>query len=44
MTQGISRGATDEDWAPMAAARALHAGDRPPRVTHLIGASPSRTE
>jgi MFS family permease len=35
---------TDEDWAPMAAARALHAGDRPPRVTHLIGVSPSRVE
>jgi MFS family permease len=35
---------TDEDWAHAAAARALHAGDRPPRVTHLVAASPSRTE
>jgi quinol monooxygenase YgiN len=35
---------TDEDGALVAAARALHAGDRPPRVTHLIGASLSRTE
>ena len=24
---------TDEDWVSVAAARALHAGDRPPRVT-----------
>jgi hypothetical protein len=35
---------TDEDGANAAAARALHAGDRPPRVTHLVAASPSRTE
>ena len=35
---------TDEDWADVAAARALHAGDRPPRVTHLVAASPSRIE
>jgi MFS family permease len=35
---------TDEDWAHVAAARALHAGDHPPRVTHLVAASLSRTE
>jgi hypothetical protein len=35
---------TDEDWADAAAARALHAGDRPPRVTHLVAAGPGRTE
>jgi MFS family permease len=35
---------TDEDWAHAAAARSLHAGDRPPRVTHLVAASTSRTE
>jgi hypothetical protein len=35
---------TDEDGANAAAARALHAGDRPPRVTHLVAASPRRTE
>ena len=35
---------TDEDWADVAAARALHAGDCPPRVTHLVAAGPSRTE
>jgi MFS family permease len=34
---------TDEDWADLAAARALHTGDRPPRVTHLVAASPSKT-
>jgi hypothetical protein len=34
---------TDEDWADVADARALHAGDRPPQVTHLVAASPSRT-
>jgi predicted MFS family arabinose efflux permease len=34
---------TDEDWADVAAARALHAGDGPPRVTHLVAANPSRT-
>jgi hypothetical protein len=27
----------------VAAARALHAGDCPPRVTHLVAAGPSRT-
>jgi MFS family permease len=35
---------TDEDWAGVATARALHAGDRPPRVSHLVAASPSRAE
>jgi hypothetical protein len=35
---------TDEDWTQVAAARALHAGDHLPQVTHLIGASLSRTE
>ncbi|HJZ59701.1 MAG TPA: MFS transporter [Gemmataceae bacterium] len=34
---------TDEDWAHAAAIRALHAGDHPPRVTHLIAAGPART-
>jgi len=28
----------------VAAARALHAGDRPPRVTHLAAVGPSRTK
>jgi MFS family permease len=31
---------TDEDWAHAAAARALHACDRPPRVTHLVAVGP----
>jgi quinol monooxygenase YgiN len=34
---------TGADWAEVSAARALHAGDRPPRVTHLIAAGPGRT-
>jgi hypothetical protein len=31
---------TDEDWADAAAVRGLHAGDRPPRVSHLVAAGP----
>jgi hypothetical protein len=34
---------TDEDWADAAAVRALQAGDRPPRVTHLVAAGPGWT-
>ena len=35
---------TDEDWAHAAAARSLHAGDRPPQVTHLVAARFSGSE
>jgi hypothetical protein len=35
---------TDEDWADLAAARALHTGDGPPRVRHSVEACPCRTE
>jgi hypothetical protein len=54
MTPGNSRGATGvkpgtadaSAYAPLRRPvfRALHAGDRPPRVTHLVAANPSRTE
>jgi MFS family permease len=31
---------TDEDWAAEAAARTLHTGNQPPRVTHLVAGDP----
>jgi MFS family permease len=35
---------TDEDWADALAVRGLNPGGRPPRVTHLVAATPGRTE
>jgi MFS family permease len=34
---------TGEDWVTAEAARALHAGDSPPRVTHLVAAGLGKT-
>jgi hypothetical protein len=33
---------TDADWADAMAVRALHFGDRPPRVSHLVAGGPVR--